>query len=90
MEVLIRLIRARPKFYMLSENPNVSLGIVDCSLYSRRVMLKEDYPKKRRSQLAYAPNEYNYMEILAKIKSFLHDRTISFKEKYSTTDLYVE
>ena len=51
---------------MISENPNVSLGFVDCSLYTRRVMLKEDYHKKRMSQLAYAPVQYNYMETLAK------------------------
>ena len=51
---------------MISENPNVSLGNVDCSLYTRRIMLKEDYHKKRMSQLAYAPVEYNYMETLAK------------------------
>ena len=66
MKVRIRLIRARPNFYMISENPNVSLGIVDCSLYTRLVMLKEDYHKKKRSQLAYAPVEYNYLETLAK------------------------
>ena len=51
---------------MISENPNVNLGIVDCSLYTRRVMLKEDYHKRRMSQLAYAAVEYNYMETLAK------------------------
>ena len=51
---------------MISENPIVNLGIVDCSLHTRRVMLKEDYHKKRMSQLAYAPVEYNYMETLAK------------------------
>ena len=51
---------------MIIENPNVSLGIVDCSLYTRRVMLKEDYQKSRMSQLAYAPVEYNCMETLAK------------------------
>ena len=66
MKVRIRLIRAPPNFYMISENPNFSLGIVDCSLYTRCVMLKEDYHKKRMSQLAYAPVEYNYMETLAK------------------------
>ena len=66
MKVRIRLIRARPNLYMISENPNVGLGIVDCSLYIRRVMLKEDYHKKRMSQLAYAPVEYKYMETLAK------------------------
>ena len=51
---------------MIGENPNVSFGIVDCSLYIRRVMLKEDYHKERMSQLAYAPVEYNYMETLVK------------------------
>ena len=66
MKARIRLIRARPNFYMIGENPNVSLGIVECSLYTRRAMLKEDYHKKRMSQLAYAPVEYNYMETLAK------------------------
>ena len=66
MKVRIRLIRARPNFYMISENPNVGLGIVDCSLYTRRVMLEEDYHKKRMPQLAYAPVEYNYMQTLAK------------------------
>ena len=54
MKVRIRLIRARPNFYMISEIPNVCLGIVDCSLYTRRVMLKEDYHKRRMSQPAYA------------------------------------
>ena len=66
MKIRIRLIRARPNFYMINENPNVSLGIVDCSLYTRRKMLKEDYHKKIRSQLAYAPVGYNYMETFGK------------------------
>ena len=66
-KVRISLIRARPNFYMISENPNVSWGIVVCSLYTRRVLLKEAYHKKRMSQLDYAPVEYNYMETMAKI-----------------------
>ena len=65
MKVRIQLIRARLNFYMISEDPNFNLGIVD-SLYTRRVRLKEDYHKKRMSQLAYGPVEYNYMETLAK------------------------
>ena len=32
MKIRLRLIRARPNFYMISDNPNVSYGIVDCSL----------------------------------------------------------
>ena len=47
MRIRLRLIRARPNFYMNSNNPNVSLGIVDCSLYTRRIALKDDYHKKR-------------------------------------------
>ena len=66
MKVRTRLIRARRNFYMIRENPNVSSGIVDCSLYTRCVMLNEDYRKKGMSQLAYAPVEYNYMKTLAK------------------------
>ena len=65
-KVRIRLFRARPNFYMIGENPNVSFGFVDCSLYTRRLMLKDDYHKKRMSQLAYAPVEYNYIKMLAK------------------------
>ena len=66
MKIRLRLIRARPKFHMISDNPNVSLGIVDCSLYTRRIALKDDYHKKRMDMIAYAPVEYNYLETLAK------------------------
>ena len=66
MKTRLRLIRARPNFYMISDNPNVSLGFVDCSLYTRRIALKDDYHKKRMDMLAYAPVEYNYLETLAK------------------------
>ena len=66
MKLWLRLIRARPIFYMISDNPNVSLGIVDCSLYTRRIALKDDYHKKRIEMLVYTPVEFNYLEILAK------------------------
>ena len=66
MKVRLRLIRARPNFYMISDNPNVSLRIVDCSIYTRRIGLKDDSHKKRMGILAYAPVEYNYLETLAK------------------------
>ena len=51
---------------MISDNPNVSLGIVGCSLYSHRIALKEDYRKKWTDMLAYTPVEFNYLETLAK------------------------
>ena len=66
MKFRLRLTRARPNVYMISDNPNVSLGIVDCSLYTRRIALRDDYHKKRLDILANAPVEYNYLETLAK------------------------
>ena len=65
MKVRLRLMRARPNFYMISDNPNVSLGIVGCSLYTRRIALKVDYHKKRMDMLAYTRVELNYLETLA-------------------------
>ena len=53
MKIRLRLLRARPTFYMISDNPNVSLGIVVCSLYTRRIALKDDYHKTRMDMLAY-------------------------------------
>ena len=46
MKIRQRLIRVRPNFYMISDNPNVSLGIVDGSLYTHRIALKDDYDMK--------------------------------------------
>ena len=66
MKNRLRLIRARPNFYMISDNPNVSLGIVDCSLHNRRIALNDDYHKKRMDILAYALVEHNFLETLAK------------------------
>ena len=59
MKIRLRLIRARPKFYMISDNPNVSHGNVDCTFYTRRIALKDNYHKKRMDMLAYAPVQYN-------------------------------
>ena len=50
---------------MISDNPNVSLGIVECFLYTRRIALKDDYHKKRMDMVAYTPVEFNYLETLA-------------------------
>ena len=66
MKIRLRLIRARCNFYMISDNPNVSPGTVDCSLYTRRIALKDVYHKKRMDMLAYTSVEFNYLETLAK------------------------
>ena len=51
---------------MTSDNPNVSLGIVDCSLFTRRIALKDDNHTKRMDKLADMPVELNYLQTLAK------------------------
>ena len=65
-KIRLRLTRDRPNFYTISNNSNVSLGIVDCSRHTRRIALKDDYHKKKMDKLAYTPVEYNYLETLVK------------------------
>ena len=55
MKIGLRLIRARPNSYLITDNHNVNLGIGDCSRYTGRIALKDDYHKKRMDMLAYAP-----------------------------------
>ena len=62
--------RARPMFQMISDKPNVSLGIVDCSLYTGRIALMDEYHKKRMDMLAYNPLAINYFETI--IKTFIN------------------
>ena len=66
MKIRLRLIRARPNFYMISDKNNDSLGTVDCSLYTLPIALKVDYHKKGMDMLAYTPVEFNYLKTLGK------------------------
>ena len=50
---------------MISDNRNVSLGVVDFSLYTRRNALKVGYHKKKTDMLAYIPVGDIYAESLA-------------------------
>ena len=65
LKIRLRLIRARPNFYLISDDPNVSLGNVDCSLYTRRIALTDDYHKKRMDMLAHTPVEFKHLETFA-------------------------
>ena len=67
MKIQPRLIGARPTFYMIRHNPNVSVGIVFCSLYTRRTALKDAYHMKQMDMLAYNSVEFTFVEILEKI-----------------------
>ena len=50
---------------MISDNPKVSFGIVDCSLYTRRVIaVLKDYHKKRMDMIAHTLVEFKYLETL--------------------------
>ena len=66
MKIGLQLIGAGPNFYMISDNPSVNLGTVDCSLYTRPITLKDDYHQKRMDMLAYTSVEFNFLETLAK------------------------
>ena len=66
MEFRLRLIRARPNYYMIRDKPNVSLRFVDCSPYTRRIVLDDDYHKKRLGMSAKTRMYYNSLETFAK------------------------
>ena len=52
-------------FYIISDNHNVNLGVVDCSIYTPRIGLENDYHRKRMDMLAHTPVEFNYLETVA-------------------------
>ena len=86
LKIRLRLIRARPNFYMISDSPNVSLGNVESSLYTHRIALKGDFLKKRMDMLPYTPVEFNYLETLAKTFIFPARQNQFFQENISNND----
>ena len=67
MKIRLRLIIAKPSFYMIRDNPNVSLPVVGCFSYTRCIALKDDYQKKRMDMIAYTPVDFNFCETLGKM-----------------------
>ena len=63
-KVRLKLIRARPNFYMISYNPHVSIKVL-CSLFTRRVVVNEVYHQTIKYQLTHQPACYNFMETIA-------------------------
>ena len=51
---------------MLSDNPNVRLKIVDCSLFSRIASVAEPNQQHLHWNLEREPAQYNNMEIIAR------------------------
>ena len=62
MKFRLRQSRARSTVNLISDNTNVSFGIVDCLLYTRCIALKDDYHKKRLDMFAYSSGEFNFLE----------------------------
>ena len=54
-KVRLKLIRAGPNFYMITYNPHVSLKVLDCSLFTRRVVVNEVYHQTIKYQLTHQP-----------------------------------
>ena len=72
-KIRLKLIRARPKFYMISYKPHVSLRVPDCSLFTRRwcrftrrVVVNEVYHQTIKYQLTHQPACYDFMETIAR------------------------
>ena len=61
MKVWLRLIAAGPKYYIVSDKSNISLGLVDFSLYIRRNAFKDDHHhhRKKMDMVACTPVKYN-------------------------------
>ena len=64
MKIRLRLVITRLHVYMINDNPNVGLGIVDCSRYTS-FALKDDYHRKRMDMLVFTM-EFGYLESPAK------------------------
>ena len=68
-KIRLKLIRARPSFYMISYNPYVSLRVLDCSLFTRRVVVNEVYHQTIKYQLTHQPWRQlreHFMETIAR------------------------
>ena len=84
MKIRLRLTRAKPNFYMISDNPKVSLGIVDCSLYTRGLLSRMIITKREWTcspMLLWNTIIWRHWQ---RHSSYLRDKTNSFKKLFST------
>ena len=51
---------------MLSENPNDNLKIVDCSVFTRKILVAEPNHQYLQRNLEREPAHYSYMETISK------------------------
>ena len=84
MKFRLRLLGARPNFYMISDNHNVSPGIVDFSLYTGRIALKDVIKRNQWTCLLTLLWKSSIWKLSKRTSLFLPDKTSSFKKKFST------
>ena len=89
-KVQINLIRPRPNSYMVSDNPNVSLKIVDCLLFTGRILVAEPNHHYLQWNLERESAHYNHMETLSRTLSFHHVSTRLFTKMISIILHYEE
>ena len=83
-KIRLKLIRARPNFYMISYNSHFFLKVLDCSLFARRVVVNEVYYHTIKYQLTHQPACYNFREtiprmfiILSGQNQFIHENVFN-------------
>ena len=80
MKIRQQLDGTRPIFMMFSDNPNVILGIVDCSLYTLRIAHKNDYHKRKKGHSCMYSCAIQLFVDSKSFLSFLPDKTSSSKK----------
>ena len=68
---------------MLPDNPNVSLKIVDCLLFTRRILVAEPNHQYLQCNLEREPAQYNDMGTIAKTFIFHLVKTNWSKKTFS-------
>ena len=69
IQKILKLIRARPKLHVISYNLQVSLKVLDCSLFTTSDFVNQVYHQTIKYQLTHQPACYNFIETIA--RSFL-------------------
>ena len=84
-KVRLRLIRARPNFYMISDDPHVSLGIVDFHFTLIVLLSRMNITRNETTcSLTHLWNSTIWI-LLQSLSSFLPNKTSSFKKVFSTS-----
>ena len=83
-KIRLKLIRARPKFYMFSDNPNVSLELL-IVLFTLVVLISRIIMTRMEWTCLLTPLwKSTIWKLLQRLSSFLREKTSSFEKTFST------